>query len=208
LGKTMMILHQMQMSGNCYKVRLAARQLGKPIALKDYLLHGGKTREPKFLAKNSNGRVPLLELDDGRCLAESGAILWYLTRGTKLQPSDEWGQAQALQWMFFEQYSHEPYIAVARFWLSYAPKGALEQKRASIPEWHTRGNAALSVMETHLARNDWFAGGAYSLADIALYGYTHCADEGGFELSRYKAVSAWLNRVAAQPNHVGLNESW
>jgi glutathione S-transferase len=203
-----MILHQMQMSGNCYKARLAARQLEKPVALKDYPLHGGKTREPAFLAKNPNGRVPMLELDDGRCLPESGAILWFLTTGTDLQPSDDWGKAQALQWMFFEQYSHEPYVAVARFWLSYAPNEALEQKRALVPEWHARGNAALGVMETHLTHNDWFAGGAYSLADIALYGYTHCADEGGFELSRYGAVTAWLKRVAAQPRHVRLDESW
>ncbi len=204
----MMILHNMQMSGNCYKIRLASRQVGKPIALKDYPVNSGKTREPEFLAKNPNGRVPMLELDDGRCLPESGAILWFLTNGTDLQPSDDWGKAQALQWMFFEQYSHEPYIAVARFWLTEAPKEALDQKRALIPEWHTRGNAALSVMETHLTHNDWFAGGAYSLADIALYGYTHCADEGGFELSRYKAVTAWLKRVAAEPRHVRLDESW
>ena len=184
----MMTLHHMQMSGNSYKARLAARQLGIALALKDYPQHGGRTREPEFLAKNPNGRVPLLELDDGRCLAESDAIAWFLTTGTDLQPSDDWGKAQALQWMFFEQYSHEPYIAVARRWLSHEPKEALEQKRALIPEWHMRGNAALAVMETHLTHNDWFAGNAYSLADIALYGYTHCADEGGFELSRYKAV--------------------
>jgi glutathione S-transferase len=149
-----MMLHQMQMSGNCYKVRLVARQLGKFIVLKDYPLHGGKTRTPEFLAKNPNGRVPLLELDDGRYLPESGAILWHLTSGTHLQPADEWDKSQALQWMFFEQYSHEPYVAVARFWLSYAPKDTLEQKRALLPEWHARGNAALSVMETHLVRND------------------------------------------------------
>jgi glutathione S-transferase len=203
-----MILHQMQMSGNCYKIRLAARQLGIPIVLNDYPLHGGKTRTPEFLAKNPNGRVPLLELDDGRHLPESGAILFYLTQGTALQPADNWGKAQALQWMFFEQYSHEPYVAVARFWLSYATKEALEKKRALVPEWHERGHAALSVMETHLTHNDWFAGGVYSLADIALYGYTHCADEGGFDLSRYKAVAAWLKRVAAQPQHVPLDESW
>jgi glutathione S-transferase len=203
-----MILHQMQMSGNCYKIRLAARQLGIPIVLNDYPLHGGKTRTPEFLAKNPNGRVPLLELDDGRHLPESGAILFYLTQGTALQPADNWGKAQALQWMFFEQYSHEPYVAVARFWLSYATKEALEKKRALVPEWHERGHAALSVMETHLTHNDWFAGGVYSLADIALYGYTHCADEGGFDLSRYKAVAVWLKRVAAQPQHVPLDESW
>jgi glutathione S-transferase len=203
-----MILHHMQMSGNSYKVRLAARQRGIALVLKDYPLRSGKTRQPEFLAKNPNGRVPLLELEDGRCLAESDAILWYLTAGSALQPTDTWSQAQALQWMFFEQYSHEPYIAVARRWLAHEPKEALQQKRALIPEWHANGNAALAVMETHLVRNDWFAGGAYSLADIALYGYTHCADEGGFELSRYKAVSAWLKRVAAQPKHVRLDESW
>src|SRR6266850_2163933 len=124
----------MQMSGNCYKVRLAARQLGIPVVLKDYPEHGGKTREPEFLAKNPNGRVPLLELDDGRCLAESDAILWYVTEGTPLAPADKWARAQTLQWMFFEQYSHEPYIAVARFWLAYAPKEALEAKRSQVPE--------------------------------------------------------------------------
>jgi len=198
----------MQMSGNCYKIRLAARQTDTAITLKDYPEHGGKTREPEFLAKNPNGRVPLLEFEDGRCLAESDAILWYLAEGTALAPADKWARAQTLQWMFFEQYSHEPYIAVARFWLSYVPKERLEEKRALIPEWHARGNAALGVMETHLERNNWFAGGAYGIADIALYGYTHCAGEGGFELSRYAAVSAWLKRVAAQPNHIPLSETW
>ncbi|HMI97049.1 MAG TPA: glutathione S-transferase N-terminal domain-containing protein, partial [Micropepsaceae bacterium] len=114
----MTILHNMQDSGNCYKVRLAARQLGFPLVLKEYKLGGGKTRVPEFLAKNPNGRVPLLELDDGRCLAESDAILFYLAEGTPLMPDDRWGRGQALQWMFFEQYEHEPYIAVARRWLS------------------------------------------------------------------------------------------
>jgi glutathione S-transferase len=208
LGVAVIILHQMQMSGNCYKVRLAARQLGIPVVLKDYPPHGGKTREPEFLEKNPNGRVPLLELNDGRCLAESDAILWYLAEGSALVPADKWSRAQALQWMFFEQYSHEPFIAVARFWLVYAPKDALEAKRSLVPEWHARGNAALAVMETHLGRNDWFAGESYSLADIALYGYTHCAEEGGFDLSRYPMVRAWLKRAAAQPNHIPLSESW
>jgi glutathione S-transferase len=109
--------------------------------------------------------------------------------------------------MFFEQYSHEPYIAVARFWLGFAPKEELEKKRHRIPEWHEKGNAALGVMETHLKKNDWFAGGRYSIADIALYGYTHCASDGGFNLSKYPAVMAWLARVAAQPDHVPLRES-
>jgi glutathione S-transferase len=204
----MPVLHQMHISGNCYKVRLAARQLGMALTLKDYGLHDGSTRTPDYLAKNPNGRVPLLELDDGRFLPESGAILWYLAEGTKLVPDDRWGRAEALQWMFFEQYSHEPYIAVARFWLAYAPKAALDQKRHLIGEWHEKGNAALGVMQTHLARRDWFAGSRYSIADIALYGYTHVASEGGFDLSRFPAVEAWLARVASEPGHIPISESW
>ena len=204
----MIRLYDFLPSGNGYKVRLLLTQLEIPFELVEMDITKGATRTPEFLAKNPNGRVPLLELNDGRCLAESDAILWYLAEGTALVPADKWSRAQALQWMFFEQYSHEPYIAVARFWLAYAPKEALEAKRSQVPEWHARGNAALAVMETHLGRNAWFAGESYSLADIALYGYTHSAEEGGFELSRYPAVSAWLKRVAAQPNHIPLSESW
>jgi glutathione S-transferase len=198
----------MQVSGNCYKVRLAARQVGTAISLKNYGLLDGLTRQAEFLAKNPNGRVPMLELEDGRVLPESGAILWYLSEGTALAPGDRWARAQALQWMFFEQYSHEPYIAVARYWLAFAPPAALAQKRHLVPEWHAKGNAALGVMQTHLARHEWFAGGRYSIADIALYGYTHCAADGGFDLDPYPAVRAWLQRVAAQPGHIPLSESW
>jgi glutathione S-transferase len=198
------VLHQMAMSGNCYKVRLTAHQLGVPLKLKDYPLHGGETRKPEFLAKNPNGRVPLLEFIDGRCLAESGAIIFHLSEGTRLQPSDSWHRAQMLQWMFFEQYSHEPYVAVARFWLEYAPKDELEKKRHLIPEWHTKGNAALAVMESHLTEHDWFAGPDYSIADIALYGYTHCAQEGAFDLAVYPAVKRWLQRVTEQPRYIPL----
>jgi glutathione S-transferase len=201
----MPVLHQMHISGNCYKVRLAAHQLGIPIALKEYGLHDGTTRTPEFLAKNPNGRVPMLECEDGRCLPESGAILWHLAEGTRLVPAERWDRAKALQWMFFEQYSHEPYVAVARFWLAYAPKAELDKKRHLVGEWHEKGNAALGVMETHLARHDWFAGTQYSIADIALYGYTHCAAEGGFDLSRYPAVGAWLARVAREPAHIPLS---
>jgi glutathione S-transferase len=204
----MPVLHQMQMSGNCYKVRLAARQLGFELTLKNYGLHEGATRKPEFLAKNPNGRVPLLELDDGRTLAESDAILWYLSEGSQLLPADRWGRAEVLQWMFFEQYSHEPYIAVARFWLSYAPEEQLEKRRHLVPEWHAKGKAALGVMESHLARRDWFAGARYSIADIALYGYTHCAAEGGFDLAPYPAVAAWLERVASETAHVPLETCW
>jgi glutathione S-transferase len=203
----MPVLHQMQMSGNCYKVRLTAKQLGIPITLREYPLHGGETRKPEFLAKNPNGRVPLLEFEDGRALSESCAIIFHLSDGTRLQPTDKWARAQMLSWMFFEQYSHEPYVAVARFWLAYAPKDELEKKRHLVSEWQAKGNAALGVMETHLSKREWLAG-EYSIADIALYGYTHCAGEGGFTLSDFPAVSAWLKRVAAQPGHVPLEASW
>jgi glutathione S-transferase len=204
----MPLLHNMQISGNCYKVRLAAKQLGVALRLKEYPLSARLTRQPAFLAKNPIGRVPLLELDDGRCVAESGAILCYLADGSDLIPKDRWARAKMLEWMFFEQYEHEPYIAVARRWIAYEPKAAFETKRALVPEWHAKGNAALQIMENHLARNSWFAGGHYSLADIALYGYTHCAEEGGFDLSRYPAIQTWLKRAASRPNHIPLSETW
>jgi glutathione S-transferase len=203
----MLTLHQMHISGNCYKIRLAARQLGIALAFKEYGLHDGTTRTPQFLARNPNGRVPLLELDDGRCLAESGAILFHLSEGTDLQPADKFGRAQMLQWMFFEQYSHEPYVAVARFLRAYATEAQRAQRTGQMGHLMTQGNAALGVMENHLARHDWFAGGRYSIADIALYGYTHAADEGGFDLSEYPAVQRWLARVAARKDHVSLAQS-
>jgi glutathione S-transferase len=189
-------------------VRLTARQLGVPIALKEYPLHAGETRKPDFLAKNPNGRVPMLEFEDGRTLPESDAIIWYLAEGTKLAPESRWDRAQALQWMFFEQYSHEPYIAVARFWLKFAAKEDLAKKQHLVAEWHDKGNAALGVMNTHLKTHDWFGGARYSIADIALYGYTHSAADGGFDLAEYSAVTKWLARVASQPGHVPLDESW
>src|SRR6202522_864705 len=134
----MPVLHQMQMSGNCYKVRLDARQIGCELVLRDYPLLGGETRKPQFLAKNANGRVPLLEWEDGRTLPESNAIIWHLAEGSQLAPDDAWSRAEALSWMFFEQYSHEPYIAVARFWLAFAPKHQLETKQHLVPEWHAK----------------------------------------------------------------------
>jgi glutathione S-transferase len=204
----MPILHNMPISGNCYKVRLLARQLNIALTLKNYPFGAGLTRKPEFLAKNPNGRVPLLELDDGRVLAESNAILFYLGEGSAFAPKDPFHHARMLEWMFFEQYEHEPTIAVARRWLAYEPKEALEKKRHLVPEWHDKGNAALRVMETQLAKTPWFAGDSYSLADIALYAYTHCAEEGGFDLLRYPAVRAWLKRVASQPKYIPLSESW
>jgi glutathione S-transferase len=201
----MPVLHQMHVSGNCYKVRLAARQAGIPLRLEDYGLHDGNTRTPGFLAKNPNGRVPLLELDDGRFLPESGAILWYLSEGTNLQPADKWDRAEALSWMFFEQYSHEPYVAVARFIRAYATPETLEKRKSEFPLLMERGNAALGVMERHLSTHDWFAGARYSIADIALYGYTHSANEGGFDLSQYPAIGRWIARVSRQPGYIPLD---
>jgi glutathione S-transferase len=203
----MYVLHQMQESGNCYKVRLTARQLGILLKLREYGMKDGSTRTPEFLAMNPNGRVPLLELGDGRFLAESGAIIHFLAEGSHLIPDTKWDRAQMLQWMFFEQYSHEPYVAVARYWLKLAPPEDLEARKHLVPEWHEKGNAALGVMETHLATHDWFAGNRCSLADIALYGYTHVAADGGFELPRYPAVLRWMKRVVEQPNHIAIDET-
>jgi glutathione S-transferase len=196
----MMRLYHMQSSGNCYKVRLAAHQLDLALELIEVDILGGETRRAPFLARNPNGRVPLLELDDGRCLPESSAILFYLAEGTPLLPADRFTRAQALQWMCFEQYSHEPFIAVARFWWSLKP-GGRETKKHQFSEWHDKGHAALKVMDEHLANHDFFAG-AYSIADIALYAYTHVAHEGAFDLARYKALNTWLRRVAREPRHI------
>ena len=194
----------MQDSGNCYKVRLAAHRLGLPLELIDVDILKGESRTEDFLARNPNGRVPTLELNDGRYLAESNAIMFYLAEGTPLLPADRFARAQALQWMFFEQYSHEPYIAVARFWHSIKP-GGREERKDRFPEWHERGHQALAVMERHLSMRDWFAGSACSIADIALYAYTHVAHEGDFDLAPYKAIGAWMERVRAEPGHVPMD---
>jgi glutathione S-transferase len=200
----MLTLYQDPRSGNCYKAVLTAAHLGIPLKTVDIDVTEGLTRKPDFLAKNPNGRVPTLEFDDGRHLPESNAIIWYLAEGSPLIPADKFARAQMLQWMFFEQYSHEPYIAVARFWMAFVSKEQLRQKEHLIPEWHAKGNAALGVMEGQLKKQDWFVGQAYSLADIALYAYTHCAEEGGFDLKKYPAVSAWLARVAGTRNFVKM----
>ena len=202
----MPILHQMQMSGNSYKIRLLARQLGIVLQLKDYGLHTRETRTPEFLAKNPNGRVPMLELDDGRFLPESGAILFYLAEGSRLIPKDSFARAQMLQWMFFEQYSHEPYIGVLHFLRRYVRPGDNDPRDPALLE--PSAYAALQVMDTYLAQHDWFAGDAYSIADIALYAYTHTAEESELVLSRYANVVRWLARVAAQPGYIPLEETW
>lgn len=184
-------------SGNCYKVKLALTQLGLPFEWIAVDIMKSESRTPEFLAKNPNGRVPTLELGDGTCLAESNAILWYLAEGTPLVPDSKLARAQALQWMFFEQYSHEPNIATSRYIIRYL--GNPPEKKAALAARVEPGYAALGVMETHLKSHEWFAGGKYSIADVALYAYTHCAGEGGFELARFPAVRAWLARVESQP---------
>ena len=162
-------------------------------------------RRKNFLLKNPNGKVPLLELPDGRYLPESNAGLYYLASNSALLPQDHFERAQVLQWMFFEQYSHEPHIAVARYWWTIAP-GGKEQKAGDFKEWHSRGYQALDLMENHLKHNDFFAANRYTIADIALYAYTHVADEGGFDLAPYKTINAWLDRVKGQDDHVDI--SW
>ena len=189
-------------SGNGYKIRLALAQLGEPYRWVELDIIAGATRQPGFLAKNPNGRIPTLELDDGSCIAESNAILWYLAEGTPLMPEDRLGRAQALQWMFFEQYSHEPYVATPRFIIRHLP--ADSPRYAELPKRLEQGRAALAVMESHLRTHRYFAAERYSIADIALYAYTHVAHEGNLDLTPYPQVRAWLQRVAGQPRHVAL----
>lgn len=189
-------------SGNCYKVKLLLDQLSRAYAWCDVDVMDGSTRSVEFLRKNPNGRVPVLEIAPGCYLPESNAILCYLADGTLLWPAEKLQHAQVLQWLFFEQYSHEPYIAVARFIRKFLP--ADHPRQTELPRLHERGYQALAVMETHLAERAYFVGERYSIADIALFAYTHCAADGGFDLSPYPAVSAWLQRVRSQPNFVEM----
>ena len=198
----MFTVYGMADSGNCYKVKLALEQLGRPYRWVQVDSTKGETRSRDFLARNANGKVPTLQLEDGSYLPESNAILYYLAEDTPLLAADKLGRARALQWMFFEQYSHEPYVAVARFILRYLP--ADSARRAELPRLVERGRQALSVMEQHLAKQPFFAGASYTVADISLYAYTHCARDGGFDLQPFAAVRAWLERVRAQPGHVPL----
>ena len=200
----MLTLYDYMDSGNGYKCRLVLAHLGTPFKLVLCDILKGETRTPEFLAKNPNGRIPTLQLEDGSFLAESGAIIWYLADGTLLAPKDRKARAETLQWMFFEQYSHEPYIAVTRFWKHYLPKLTPLQEM-DLPNRMKGGYAALDIMEKHRAKNDFFVGGSFGLADIALYAYTHVAHEGEFDLSKYPSINAWMGRVAAQPNHVTIS---
>lgn len=198
----MLRLYDTLISGNGYKVRLLLSQLGVPFERVEMDIFQGATRAPEFLALNPNGRIPTLRLEDGSHLAESNAILYYLAEGSAIWPAERKARAETLQWLFFEQYSHEPYIAVLRFW-AHLPELTAQQE-AERPGRKARGEEALAVMEQHLEGRGFFVGERYGIADIALYAYTHVAEEGGFDLAPYPAVRSWLARVAAQPDHVAI----
>lgn len=189
-------------SGNCYKVKLMLHLLGLEYQWVPINILNGETETPEFLAKNPNGKVPVLELEDGTCLWESNAILNFLADGSLFLPSEPRLRTQVLQWQFFEQYSHEPYIAVARFIQFYL--GLPAERRAEYEKLQKRGYKALDVIEQQLKRTPFLVGEQFSIADVALYAYTHVAHEGGFDLSRYPAIQAWLARVASQPGYVGM----
>ncbi len=191
-------------SGNGYKVRLLLTQLAIPFELILLDITKGETRTPEFLAKNVNGRIPLLEIASDVYLAESNAILMYLGEETAFLPQDRLAKARVLQWLFFEQYSHEPNIATSRFWLTH---GMGTEKQQALADKQTPGYAALQVMEDRLTEHPFLVEDRYTIADIALYAYTHVAEEGNFSLERYPQVRAWLNRVSSQPNHVPITQA-
>lgn len=200
----MITVHGFSPSGNCHKLRLLLEQLGQDYRWVEVDSSRGETRSEQFLALNPNGKVPVLELNDGRTLSESNAILYYLADGSEFLPADRWQRAQALSWMNFEQYSHEPCIAVARFIAGWTEPDS--PRRAELPQLRERGHRALAVMERHLHGRDWFTGDRYGIADIALFAYTDVAGHGGIDLSSYPAVRAWLARVRATPGFVALPE--
>ena len=198
----MITIYGMRASGNCYKLQLLLDQLDREYRWVEVDSAHGATRTPEYLVKNPNGQVPLLELDDGRRLAESDAILCYLAEGSPFLPDDSWLRAQTLQWLFFEQYSHEPCVAVARFIRRRLPHD--HPRQPDVPALLQRGAQALAVMERHLVGRGWFVGERYGIADIALYAYTHCAGDVGFELAAFPNICAWLARVQAQPGHTPM----
>jgi glutathione S-transferase len=190
-------------SGNCYKVQLLMNHLDLEYQWQEINILAGETQSEDFLAKNPNGKIPVLELPSGEYLSESNAILNYLAYGTQFLPDTPWERAQVLSWQFFEQYSHEPYIAVARFIAKYL--GLPEARREEYEAKQEGGRKALSVMEQALSTSPYLVGTTFTIADISLYAYTHVAHEGGFELSDYPAVQAWLKRVAAEPKHIPMS---
>lgn len=205
-----LVLHEDPRSGNCYKIRLTAALLGLPLPTRGYDIMKGETRTPEFLATvNANGRIPVLQIGEGagaRFLPESNAACWYLASGSTLIPQDRFAQADMLRWMFFEQYNHEPNIATLRFWLRFVGEANLsEQQRGQMMAKRMAGCAALDLMNRHLADHAFFSGDAVTLADIALFAYTHVAEEGGFGLGDYPNIGAWIARVQALPGFVTMD---
>jgi glutathione S-transferase len=198
-----LVLHEFAASGNCYKVRLTAALVGKSIERREYDILKGETRTPEFLANiNANGRIPVLQVGD-RFIPESNAACHYLADGSRLIPADAFGHADMLRWMFWEQYNHEPNIATLRFWIDeIGVENLTELQRLQIPAKREAGEAALKLMDDHLKRADWFVGGALTLADICLFAYTHVAEAGEYDLTRYPAVEAWIERVKTEPGFV------
>jgi glutathione S-transferase len=199
-----MLLYNSQVSGNCYKVRLLLAHLGIEYERQELSVADRSNRSDVLGGLNPALRVPTLVLDDGRSLGESGAIIWFFGEGTRFVPDDPFERAQVLQWMFFEQYDHEPAIAVVRFWLAYSGRPR-EEFADRLDERVAAGYRALDALERHLDGRTWLVGDGMTLADIALYAYTHVAGEGGFELERYPAIGAWLERVASEPGHVSID---
>ena len=198
-----MLLYDSPVSGNCYKVRLLLAHLRLPYERREMDVVDRSNRPDVLGGLNPALRVPTLVLDDGRPLAESNAILWYFGEGTRFVPDDRYARAQVLQWMFFEQYDHEPALAVVRFWVAYS--GRPEAFADRLEERRAAGYRALDAMERHLDGRSFLVGDGLTIADIALYAYTHVAHEGGFDLGRYSAIRAWLDRVAAEPEHVPID---
>ncbi len=199
----MLKLYEYASSGNCYKIRLLLNQLGIAYQRIPIDILNGESRTAEFLQMNPVGKTPVLEIKPGQYLAESNAIIYYLADGTNFLPADRWERAQVMQWLFFEQYSHEPNIATVRFWISIAKIAA--QKSEAIAQKQELGYVALKVMEQLLAKHDYFVGDRYSIADISLYAYTHVAEEGNFDLSQFPAILAWFDRIVSQPNYISIS---
>jgi glutathione S-transferase len=202
-------LHEDPFSGNCYKIKLTAALLDLPLATIAYDITRGETRTPEFLATiNANGRIPVLQIgtgDGARFLPESNAACWYLAEGSDLIPADRFERANMLRWMFFEQYNHEPNVATLRFWLKVVGEANLsELQRVQLPAKRAGGEAALGLMDEHLTAREWFVGETPTLADIALFAYTHVAGDGGFRLEQYPAIQAWLTRMSALARYVAM----
>lgn len=192
-------------SGNCYKIQLLCAEMGIKYDWEEVDILAGDTRTPQFLARNANGRIPLLALPDGRYLPESNAILFYLADGSEFFAGDTYARADILRWMFFEQYSHEPYIATSRFIIKYLGNPA--DRQSSLEEKRAGGYSALEIMEQQLLRHPFISGDNFNIADIALFAYTHIAAEGGFNLEKYAAIGKWIERIMGRPNYVPMKET-